>query len=62
MLDKGGAIVNIASVWGVTGGSCESAYSASKGAVIAFTKATAKELALPVSPSTASRRASSILR
>ena len=45
MLDKGGAIVNIASVWGVTGGSCESAYSASKGAVIAFTKATAKELA-----------------
>ena len=29
----------------MTGGSCESAYSASKGAVIAFTKATAKELA-----------------
>ena len=45
MLDKGGAIVNIASVWGVTGGSCESAYSASKGAVIAFTKALARELA-----------------
>ena len=45
MLGKGGAIVNISSVWGVTGGSCESAYSASKGAVIAFTKATAKELA-----------------
>lgn len=45
MLEKGGAIVNVASVWGQTGGSCESAYSASKGAVIAFTKAVAKELA-----------------
>lgn len=40
-----GAIVNVSSVWGETGGSCESAYSASKGAVIAFTKALAKELA-----------------
>lgn len=40
-----GAIVNVSSVWGETGGSCESAYSASKGAVIAFTKAVAKELA-----------------
>ncbi len=45
MLDMGGAIVNIASVWGECGGSCESVYSASKGALIAFTKATAKELA-----------------
>lgn len=45
MLDGGGAIVNLASVWGQTGGSMESAYSASKGAVIAFTKALAKELA-----------------
>lgn len=45
MLERGGAIVNVSSVWGVTGGSCESAYSASKGAVIAFTKALAKELA-----------------
>ena len=45
MLDEGGAIVNISSVWGQTGGSCESAYSASKGALIAFTKALAKELA-----------------
>lgn len=45
MLDRGGAIVNVASVWGETGGSCESAYSASKGATIAFTKALAKELA-----------------
>lgn len=45
MLSRGGAIVNVASVWGETGGSCESVYSASKGAVIAFTKALAKELA-----------------
>ncbi len=46
LLERGeGAIVNVASVWGETGGSCESAYSASKGAVIAFTKALAKELA-----------------
>ncbi len=40
-----GAIVNVSSVWGQTGASCESVYSASKGAVIAFTKALAKELA-----------------
>ncbi len=39
-----GAIVNISSVWGQTGGSCEAVYSASKGAVIAFSKALAKEL------------------
>lgn len=45
MLGKGGAIVNISSVWGSVGGSCESAYSASKGAVISLTKALAKELA-----------------
>ena len=45
MLETGGAIVNVASVWGECGGSCESVYSASKGAVIAFTKALAKELA-----------------
>ena len=31
-------------MWGVTGGSCEVAYSATKGAVIAMTKALAKEL------------------
>ncbi len=41
----GGAIVNVSSVWGQTGASCESVYSASKGAVIAFSKALAKELA-----------------
>lgn len=45
MLEKGGAIVNVSSVWGQTGGSMESVYSASKGALIAFTKALAKELA-----------------
>lgn len=42
---KRGAIVNISSMWGVTGGSCEVAYSASKAAVIGYTKALAKELA-----------------
>ena len=45
LLASCGAIVNISSVWGVTGGSCESVYSASKGAVVAFTRALAKELA-----------------
>ena len=39
-----GCIVNISSMWGIAGGSCESAYSASKGAIIAFTKAVAKEV------------------
>lgn len=41
----GGSIINIASIWGEVGASCEVAYSASKGAVIAFTKALSKELA-----------------
>lgn len=40
-----GAIINIGSIWGETGASCEVLYSSSKGAVIAFTKALAKELA-----------------
>lgn len=40
-----GSIVNIASIWGEVGASCEVAYSATKGGVIAFTKALAKELA-----------------
>ena len=39
-----GKIINVSSIWGVCGASCESCYSASKGAVIAFTKALAKEL------------------
>ncbi|MBO4457362.1 MAG: SDR family oxidoreductase [Butyrivibrio sp.] len=40
-----GKIINITSVWGEVGASCEVAYSASKGGVNAFTKALAKELA-----------------
>lgn len=42
---KSGSIVNVSSMWGVTGGSCETAYSASKAAVIGLTKALAKEVA-----------------
>lgn len=45
MIDnQSGLIVNISSVWGEVGGSCESVYSASKSALIGFTKALAKEL------------------
>ena len=40
-----GTILNVSSVWGLVGASCEVAYSASKGAVNAFTRALAKELA-----------------
>ncbi|MBR4831535.1 MAG: SDR family oxidoreductase [Butyrivibrio sp.] len=40
-----GKIINISSVWGSAGASCEVAYSASKGGVNSFTKALAKELA-----------------
>ena len=39
-----GCIINIASMWGQVGASCEVCYSATKGAVIAMTKALAKEL------------------
>jgi len=46
MLKKhSGRIINISSVWGNVGASCEVAYSASKGGVNSFTKALAKELA-----------------
>ncbi len=41
---KAGSIVNVSSIWGITGASCEVHYSAAKGAVIAMTKALAKEL------------------
>ncbi len=41
---KSGLIINISSVWGEVGGSCESVYSASKAAMLGFTKALAKEL------------------
>lgn len=40
-----GSIINISSVWGNCGASCEAAYSASKGGMNALTKALAKELA-----------------
>lgn len=47
MLSNGhGKIINITSVWGQTGGAMEVLYSASKGAIISFTKALAKEYAL----------------
>lgn len=39
-----GSIINISSVWGLCGASCEVAYSAAKAAVIGFSKALAKEL------------------
>ena len=42
---KHGRIINISSMWGTCGASCEVAYSASKGGMDAFTKALAKELA-----------------
>lgn len=41
---KSGKIINISSMWGVTGASMEVIYSASKAAIIGFTKALAKEL------------------
>ena len=40
-----GSMINISSMWGVVGASCEAVYSASKAAIIGFTKALAKELA-----------------
>ena len=42
--EQAGSIVNVASMWGQVGASCEVCYSATKGAVIAMTKALAKEL------------------
>lgn len=39
-----GSIVNISSIWGITGGSCECHYSATKAAIIGYTKSMAKEL------------------
>ena len=41
---KRGAIVTVSSMWGVTGASCEAAYSAAKAGVIGLTRALAKEL------------------
>lgn len=42
---KSGSILNVSSMWGTAGASCEAAYSASKGGVNLLTKAMAKELA-----------------
>lgn len=42
--NKFGRIITMSSIWGVTGASCESAYSATKAAVIGLTKSLAKEL------------------
>ena len=45
MLQKqAGAIVTVSSMWGQVGASCEAAYSATKGAILALTKALAQEL------------------
>ncbi len=41
---KSGSIVNISSIWGLTGASCEVHYSATKSALIGMTKALAKEV------------------
>lgn len=41
---KSGSVINISSMWGIAGASCEVLYSASKAAVIGFTKALAKEV------------------
>lgn len=43
--EKKGRILNISSIWGNVGASCEAAYSATKGGVNSLTKALAKELA-----------------
>lgn len=45
MLKNGGNIVNISSMWGEVGASCEVSYSTSKGGINLFTKALAKEMA-----------------
>lgn len=44
--EKYGKIINFSSIWGISGASCEVHYSASKAAVIGFTKALAKEVGL----------------
>ena len=41
---QAGSVITVSSMWGQVGASCEAAYSATKGAVIALTKALAKEL------------------
>lgn len=41
---KTGSIINISSIWGIAGASCEVIYSATKGAINSFTKALAREV------------------
>ena len=41
---QSGCIINVSSMWGQIGASCEAAYSATKGAILALTKALAQEL------------------
>lgn len=43
---KNGVIINVSSIWGIAGASCEVHYSAAKSGVIGFTKALAKEVGL----------------
>ena len=42
--EHSGSVITVSSMWGRVGASCEAAYSATKGAVIALSKALAKEL------------------
>ena len=44
--NQSGTIINISSIWGITGASCEVHYSAAKAGIIGMTKALAKEMAL----------------
>ena len=44
--EKRGKVINVSSIWGEVGASCEVSYSAAKAGIIGFTKALAKELAL----------------
>lgn len=41
---KDGTIINLSSIWGITGASCEVMYSTTKSAIIGFTKSLAKEM------------------
>lgn len=45
LLNRGGSIVNISSIWGEVGASCEVLYSTTKGGIKLFTKSLAKEMA-----------------
>ena len=45
MINKGGNIINISSMWGEVGASCEVLYSTTKGGINLFTKSLAKEMA-----------------